>query len=254
MINDSGEVQVIRKDEVSYITFSHPQHNSMPSSQLERLAESILAEGATSKTKVILLQSGGDRTFCAGANFQELLKIRSISEGKEFFSGFARVILAMRDCEKIIIGRVQGKAVGGGVGLLAATDYCMATKWASLRLSELSIGIGPYVIEPAIKRKIGTAGFSRMALNPSTWQDAVWAQNEGLYQDIFESIEDLDIYLTEYLNKLTSYNSEALRQMKLLLWERTEDWQVLLHKRAEKSANLLLTDSCQKLIKSMINS
>ncbi|MCB0667120.1 MAG: enoyl-CoA hydratase/isomerase family protein [Saprospiraceae bacterium] len=251
---ESGDVVVNHKGQVSWITFSHPQHNSMPSSQLSKLTETILVEGADRDTKVIVLQSAGDRTFCAGANFTELATINSLDTGKRFFGGFASVIMAIRDCNKLVIGRVQGKAVGGGVGLLAATDYCMATKWASLRLSELSIGIGPFVIEPAISRKTGKAGFIQLALNPVEWQTAEWANHHGLYQSVFDTSESMDEHLRKYVDSLASYSEDALLQMKRLLWEGTENWSSLLAKRAEKSARLLLNQDTQQLIQSFISS
>lgn len=253
MTNHTGSVESIVQNQVSWITFAHPQHNSMPGGQLEKLTDHILSEGQNPESKIIVLQSKGDRTFCAGANFAELIGIRDIAEGKQFFSGFARVILAMRDCGKIIIGRVQGKAVGGGLGLLAATDYCMATKWALVRLSELSIGIGPFVIEPAISRKVGKAAFSQLALNPSEWQTASWAKDKGLYQECFDHIEQLDDYLVRYLTKMTAYQRPALNEMKKMLWEGTENWPSLLEIRAQKSATLLLENSTQSLLRSQIN-
>lgn len=252
MTGHQGSVESTIKNQVSWITFAHPQHNSMPGYQLDLLTARILFEGQNPESKIIVLQSAGDRTFCAGANFGELMNIRNLEEGKHFFSGFAKVILAMRDCGKIIIGRVQGKAVGGGLGLLAATDYCMATKWALVRLSELSLGIGPFVIEPAISRKVGKAAFSQLALNPSEWQSASWARDKGLYQEYFDHVDQLDQYLVRYLDTMTSYHSLALSEMKKMLWQGTEDWPSLLESRAEKSATLLLEDSTQALLRSQI--
>lgn len=252
MHQNTGEVLVRRQDNVSWITFSHPQHNSMPASQLSKLSTSLLEEGADTQTKVIVLQSAGDRTFCAGANFEELLSINTVEEGVDFFQGFARVILAIKNCGKIVVGRVQGKAVGGGVGLLASTDYCLATDEAAIRLSELSIGIGPYVIEPAITRKIGKAAFSQLALNPSEWQTARWAADRNLYQSLFPTSGQMDDYLLQYLEKMGSYSHGALSQMKSLLWEGVDHWEALLLKRAENSARLLLTDDTQRLIRSIV--
>lgn len=247
-INQST-VDIEVKDQVSWITFGHPQQNSMSSHQLEKLASVILDEGKNQLSKVIVLKSGGDRTFCAGANFDELASITTVAQGRDFFLGFAHLILAMRNCGKLVIGRVQGKAVGGGVGLLAATDYCMATKWASIRLSELSLGIGPFVIEPAISRKAGRGAFIQLALNPSEWQPATWAKDKGLFQECFDHSDQLDSYLIRYLDKMTSYSVLALSEMKNLIWEGTEDWSGLLQKRAEKSAVLLLHETTQSMLK-----
>ena len=246
-----GTVETTISHAIAKITFAHPQHNSMPSTQLVKLTASILEQGSNPDVKIILLQSAGDRTFCAGANFDQLLSIQDFEEGTDFFMGFARLILAIRDCGKLVIGRVQGKAVGGGVGLLAATDYCMATRWAAVRLSELSIGIGPYVIEPAIRRKAGIAAVSQLALNPQEWQTAEWAQSQGLFQEIFENSEQMDDYMNRYLASMTSYSGDALRNMKEMLWEGTEDWQDKLEDRAQRSASLLLNPLTQSLLRKM---
>ncbi|NND31304.1 MAG: enoyl-CoA hydratase/isomerase family protein [Saprospiraceae bacterium] len=250
-MDHQGTVECLVRDQVSWITFSHPKHNSMSSAQLQRLSNVLLEEGSSSQSKVIVLQSAGDRTFCAGANFDELLAIRTMEEAIQFFQGFAQLILAIAGCEKLVIGRVQGKAVGGGVGVLAAMDYCMATQWASVRLSELSIGIGPYVIEPAILRKIGRASFTKLALNPQEWQTADWAREEGLYQDVFEDNRKLDIYLKKYLQTMTSYSYEALKGMKQMLWQGAEDWSGLLSERAKTSARLLMQEETRELLYSV---
>jgi len=243
-----GTVTTTIADAIAKITFAHPQHNSMPSIQLQNLTAAILEQGGNPDVKIILLQSGGDRTFCAGANFDQLLSIRDFEEGTEFFMGFARLLLSIRNCGKLVIGRVQGKAVGGGVGVLAATDYCMATRWASVRLSELSIGIGPYVIEPAIRRKAGISTVSQLALNPREWQTAQWARGQGLFQEVFETTELMDDYLDRYLASMTSYSGDALNNMKQMLWEGTEDWQDKLEDRAQRSASLLLNPMTQSLL------
>ncbi|MCB0689165.1 MAG: enoyl-CoA hydratase/isomerase family protein [Saprospiraceae bacterium] len=249
----AGTLKIEVDQNVSTITFQHPSHNSMPLSQLHQLRDAILKEGSNRASKIIVLQSAGDRTFCAGANFQELASITTIEKATEFFMGFAQVILAIRDCQKLVVGRVQGKAVGGGVGLLAATDYCLATRRAEMRLSELSIGIGPYVIEPAITRKVGKAGFTSLALNPGSWKTSQWGVEHGLYQMCFDDIEAMDQFLTEYLQTMVTYSSEALTKMKALLWEGSENWSFLLEERANNSAQLLLTGHAQNLIRKLVS-
>jgi methylglutaconyl-CoA hydratase len=166
---------------ISYIEFYHPSQNSLPGDLLQKLEDFIKKAGNHQDVKVIVLQSGGDRTFCAGASFKELVNISDEDSGKSFFSGFANVINAMRSCPKLIIGRIQGKTVGGGVGIIAASDYCLATKYAEIKLSELNIGIGPFVVGPVIERKIGLSSLSQISLNPSKFFTASWAKNNGLY-------------------------------------------------------------------------
>ncbi len=202
------------KNSVGYIEFFHPNRNSMPSAILLQLKTTIEEAGNNEAIHVIVLKSGGDRTFCAGASFNEVMAVNDAEQGKAFFSGFANVINAMRTCPKLIIGRVQGKTVGGGVGLAAATDYCLATKYASIRLSELSIGIGPFVIEPAVSRKIGLTAMSQMTIDAETFFSAEWAKNKGLYADVFETVEALDEAVKELAEKLSGYNPVALKQMK----------------------------------------
>ncbi|GGD12710.1 enoyl-CoA hydratase/isomerase family protein [Hyunsoonleella pacifica] len=237
------------ENNVGYVEFFHPNRNSMPSTILSQLEETIIKAGSSDAVKVIVLKSGGDRTFCAGASFNEVVEIENEAQGKAFFSGFANVINAIRKCPKLIIGRVQGKTVGGGVGLAAATDYCLATKYASIRLSELSIGIGPFVIEPAVSRKIGKVAMSQMTIDAETFFSWEFARDKGLYADVFDTTEDLDIAVKTLAEKLASYNPEALTEMKKVIWKGTEDWDALLAERAEISGRLVLSDFTKKTLK-----
>ena len=237
------------ENEVGFIEFFHPNRNSMPSHILSLLEQTIIDAGNSGDVKVIVLKSGGDRTFCAGASFNEVISIENETTGKAFFSGFANVINAMRKCPKLIIGRVQGKTVGGGVGLAAATDYCLATKFASIRLSELSIGIGPFVIEPAVTRKIGKVAMSQMTIDAETFFSSEFAKDKGLYADVFETVETLDFAVKSLAEKLASYNPEALLAMKKVFWKGTEDWDDLLVERAEMSGKLVLSEFTKNTLK-----
>ncbi|AUP78649.1 enoyl-CoA hydratase/isomerase family protein [Flavivirga eckloniae] len=242
-------VKLTINNEIGYIEFSHPNRNSMPSDILSQLAKTIKEAGNNNTIKVIVLKSGGDRTFCAGASFNELIAIEDAKSGKTFFSGFANVINEMRKCPKLIIGRIQGKSVGGGVGLAAATDYCMATKYASIKLSELSIGIGPFVIEPAVTRKIGLPAMSQMTIDAETFFSAEFAKEKGLYADVFETTEELDEAVNTLATKLASYNPEALAKMKAVFWKDTEHWDTLLTDRAKISGELVLSKFTKKTLK-----
>jgi methylglutaconyl-CoA hydratase len=242
-------VKFIVENSVGHITFFHPNRNSIPSDILALLEQTIINAGKNEDVKVIVLKSGGDRTFCAGASFNEVVTIDNHEEGVKFFSGFANVINAMRKCPKLIIGRVQGKAVGGGVGLAAATDYCLATKQASIRLSELSIGIGPFVIEPAISRKIGKMAMSEMTIDAESFFSTDFAKDKGLYAEVFETTEALDVAVKELAEKLASYNPEALINIKKVLWEGTEHWDSLLLERAKISGKLVLSEFTKNTLK-----
>lgn len=237
------------EDGIGYIEFFHPSKNAMPSELLSKLVSTILNAGEDEAIKVIVLKSGGDRTFCAGASFNELMRIETPDVGKQFFLGFANVINTMRKCPKLIIGRVQGKTVGGGVGLAAATDYCLATKYAAIKFSELSIGIGPFVIEPAVSRKIGKVAMSQLTIDAETFYAAEWAKEKGLYADIFETTEALDIAVKTLGNKLANYNPEALLEMKKVIWEGTDQWDALLSERAEISGKLVLSTFTKERLK-----
>ena len=214
----------------------------MPGNILNKLADTITEVGHDPEVKVVILQSGGNRTFCAGASFTELIAIEDENTGKVFFSGFANVINAMRKCPKFIIGRVQGKAVGGGVGVASAMDYCMATKYAAIKLSELNVGIGPFVVGPAVARKLGVSGMSQIAIDANTFYPAEWAQEKGLYTQVFESVEELDKAVWEFAEKLTEYNPEAMAEMKRIFWAGTDDWDTLLDERAAISGRLVLSE------------
>ena len=237
------------KNKVGYIEFYHPNRNSMPSDILLRLKATIEDAGRNEAIHIIVIKSGGDRTFCAGASFNEVMAVEDTEQGKAFFSGFANVINAMRTCPKLIIGRVQGKTVGGGVGIAAATDYCLATKYASIRLSELSIGIGPFVIEPAVTRKIGLAAMSQLTIDAETFFSAEYAMRKGLFADVFETLEGLDEAVKELAERLSNYNPEALKRMKSVFWEGTQHWDTLLTERAEISGALVLSKFTKNTLK-----
>ncbi|MFD2542223.1 enoyl-CoA hydratase/isomerase family protein [Lacinutrix gracilariae] len=237
------------KNEVGYIEFFHPAHNSLPGDILAELAQTITAAGTNDAIKVIVLKSGGDRTFCAGASFNELININDEATGKVFFSGFANVINAMRKCPKFIIGRVQGKTVGGGVGLAAATDYCMATKFASIKLSELNIGIGPFVVGPAIERKMGLSAMSQIAIDANTFYTPEFAKQKGLYTHVFDTTEALDEAVKTTAEHLCTYNTEAMLEMKKVFWQGTDHWDALLAERAATSGRLVLSDFTKEKLK-----
>ena len=233
---------------VAKVIFSNPPTNSMPIKLLKEVASTIETLGERSDVQIIILQSGGERTFCSGANFDQLLQIEDENSGKIFFNGFANIINSIRKCPKIVIGRIQGKAVGGGVGLAAATDYCMATKFASVKLSELNIGIIPAVIEPAVERKIGLSAFSQMSLNPNDFFSADWAKEKGLFMEVFESISDMDEAVENLANRLKNYNPEALSELKKILWKNTDHWDELLTERAEISGRLVLSEFTKRTL------
>ncbi len=245
---NNGTVITNIRENIATVTFYHPASNSFPTSLLNRLIESInhLSEDDTIHT--IILQSEGDKTFCAGASFDELLSITTLAEGKQFFAGFANLINAMRTCTKLIIGRVQGKSVGGGVGIIAATDYCFATEKADIKLSELTIGIGPFVIAPVIKRKIGVAALSKLTIDATDWHTAYWAKEKGLFSRVFETTRDMDQYVSILAQKLANYNLEALTALKKVFWEGTENWNELLKERATISGKLVLSDATKKAL------
>ena len=243
-----GHVKAQIENGIATIEFYHPSHNSLPSNLLNALKESIEDHGQNPDVNLIVVKSAGDRTFCAGASFDELVRIENEVEGKKFFMGFASVINAIRKCPKIVIGRVQGKAVGGGVGLSSAFDYCMATKYASVKLSELAVGIGPFVIGPAVQRKVGVSAFSQMAINATEWQTAEWAGQRGLFHEVFDSTEQLDEYLDHFCTKLNTMNPEALALLKKVFWEGTDHWDQLLEERAEMSGRLVLSKFAKETI------
>ena len=230
------------KEGLLEIEFFHPKHNSLPGHILGQLADEIEAAGKNEDVRLIILKSGGDRTFCAGASFEELKAISNLEDGKRFFMGFANVINACRKCPKLILGRVQGKAVGGGVGLAAAVDYCMASKYAAVKLSELNIGIGPFVVGPAVERKIGISAMSNLTIDANTFQSAEWAKEKNLYTQVFDSVEELDEAILQLADYLLSKNPEAQSLLKKVFWENCVHWDTLLEERAEMSGKLVLSE------------
>ncbi|MDB5011394.1 MAG: methylglutaconyl-CoA hydratase [Mucilaginibacter sp.] len=253
MLNPNGAVSLNWSETgVVTISFYHPAQNSLPAYLLNELTHQIKIAGKNEKTRVIILKSEGDRTFCAGASFDEILQIKDKEAGAAFFSGFARVINECRKSPKIIIGRIQGKAVGGGVGLAAAADYCLATEAASIKLSELAIGIGPFVISPAVIRKVGLPAFSQLTIRASDFQTAQWAKDKGLYNEVYADISSLDTAVNILAEKLSSYHPEALTGLKQILWEGTENWDTLLHERAAISGELVLSEFTQQALQQFL--
>jgi methylglutaconyl-CoA hydratase len=237
-----GTIETIINEKIATLQFFHPSSNSFPSRLLQELTNEINSLSKNENVSIIVLKSQGTGAFCAGASFDELLSVSNFEEGSLFFSGFANVINAMRKCPKLIIGRIHGKAVGGGVGLAAACDYSFATLQSEIKLSEIAIGIGPFVIEPAVSRKVGKIAMSEMTLTPTLWKTSKWAFEKGLYSELFETIEALDLRLEEYTKEVSSYNNEALFEMKKVLWEGTNHWDTLLYERAAISGRLVLSD------------
>lgn len=238
----NGSLYTSINNKIATVEFGHPASNSFPSELLDRLTTELNLLSSNNDVSVIVLKSEGERAFCAGASFDELVAINNLEDGKLFFSGFANVINAMRSCSKLIIGRIQGKTVGGGVGLASACDYVLATEAASIKLSELTIGIGPFVIAPAVERKVGVSGLAELTLDATSWKNAYWAKEKGLYAKVLENISELDKEVAILSEKLASYNPEALAEMKKALWKGTEHWDTLLIERAETSGKLVLSD------------
>lgn len=233
---------------ITTIEFFHPQSNSLPGKILEELAQEIHFAGTHAESKVIVLRSAGDKSFCAGASFDELLQIKTASEGLQFFSGFANVINAMRKCPKFIIVRVQGKCVGGGVGLAAAADYTIANMNADIKLSELAIGIGPFVVGPAVERKVGHAAFSALAIDATNWRNSEWAKKKGLFMEVHENMENMDEAVQRLSNNLAHSSPEAMAALKKICWAGTENWDTLLKERAIISGKLILSDFSRNAI------
>ena len=233
---------------INTIEFFHPQSNSLPGRILEELAKEIHFAGTHDETKVIILKSGGEKTFCSGASFDELTEIQTKEAGLRFFSGFANVINAMRKCPKFIIGRIQGKCVGGGVGLASSVDYAIATNHAEVKLSELAIGIGPFVVGPAVERKIGAAAFSALAIDATTFRNAEWARKKGLFAEVHENIDSMDEAVYRLANTLAHSSMDAMAEMKKIFWKGTEHWDELLKERAAISGKLVLSDFTKKAI------
>ncbi len=248
---NQGDVSFeIDSNGIASIEFFHPLSNSLPGKVLAKLAQTITELGQNEQVNVIILKSQGERAFCGGASFDELISIQDLETGKKFFSGFANVINACRKCPKLIIGRIQGKAVGGGVGLASAVDYCFATRYADVKLSELAVGIGPFVVGPAVARKIGLSAMSQLAINATEWRSADWAREKGLYTDIFDTAEDMDSAIQTLALKLSKSNPEAMSMLKKVFWEGTENWDELLSDRAAMSGKLVLSDFTVNAIQS----
>jgi methylglutaconyl-CoA hydratase len=246
-MKEQGKVEVNIQNNIASITFYHPKSNSMPGALLKILTEEINAAGENPEVKVIILKSAGEGAFCAGASFDELLSIGSFEQGKDFFMGFAHVINAMRKCPKFIIGRIHGKAVGGGVGLAAGVDYALALNTASVKLSEFALGIGPFVVGPAVERKIGRSAFSQMTID-TEWYDAFWAKEKGLYTDVFSNMFELDNAVISLAEKLTISSPEAAYELKKVFWEGCDNWDELLESRAGISGRLVMSEFTTKAI------
>jgi len=243
-----GYVKVEREHGIATIEFYHPQRNSLPGKILEALAKVIHSEGQNSETRVIILRSAGEKVFCSGASFDELAAITNEPEGLKFFSGFAHVINAMRTCGKMIIARIQGKCIGGGVGLAAAADYAIACEAAEIKLSELAVGIGPFVVGPAVERKIGLSAFSQLTIDATMYRPADWARKKGLFAEMHSDIAGMDDSIIRLSTTLSKSSSEALQEIKKIFWTGTEHWDELLKERAAISGRLILSDYSKSFI------
>jgi len=249
-MTETGALKTNIENGVGKITFSHPKSNSLPGDLLRKIARSVEEFAAEPEVSVLLLQSSGEKAFCAGASFDELLAVETPEESVHFFSGFAEVIQAMRNCPKFILTRVQGKAVGGGVGLIAASDYVLATDRAAIKLSELELGIGPFIIGPAVERKVGPAAFAELAIE-ADWRSAQWASEHGLYnRGLCSSIEELDSQIAELTKRLAGFHLDAMTKLKEATWASTDSWNTLLPERVQTTARLALSEFVQKKVAS----
>jgi len=243
-----GSVSSATENGIGTVTFFHPQSNSLPGEILTKLAQEIASLGNNPDVKVIILKSEGEKAFCAGASFDELISIKDFETGKKFFSGFAHVINAMRKAPKFVLVRVQGKAVGGGVGLACAGDYTFGLDSSSVKLSELAIGIGPFVVGPAVERKIGSGPFSQLSINATEWYSSQWAKEKGMYSELYSSIGEMDIAIQTLAERLSKSNPEAMMLLKKAFWQGTDHWDTLLFERAEMSGKLVLSDFTRNAI------
>ena len=248
-----GHIAIAIEEGVGTLSFFHPAQNALPGALLADLCHAVERLGNDEAVQVIVLKSEGDRTFCAGASFEELSGLEEIARSVDFFSGFAHLINAMRKCPKFILGRVQGKAVGGGVGLAAATDYCLATRDAAIKLSELAVGIGPFVVGPAVERKIGASAMSQLAIDARSWRNAEWAMEKGLYAAVYDTILEMDAALASLARQLAASNPEAMWALKRVFWEGTDHWDELLPQRAAVSGRLALSDFTKSAIAAFKN-
>ena len=248
MLNEihGGYVKTETHGSITTIEFFHPSGNSLPSRLLQELAHAIHGAGNESDTKVVVLCSGGSSTFCSGASFKELSSITTLDQGQKFFSGFANVINAMRTCPKFIVARVHGKAVGGGVGLIAAADYAIGVDGADIKLSELSIGIGPFVVGPVIEKRIGFSAFSHLAIDSTMWRNAEWAKRKGLYAEVHETVSGMDESVSRLTTALTHASPTAVRELKQSFWKGCEHWDTYLAEKAAISGKLILSDFSKK--------
>jgi methylglutaconyl-CoA hydratase len=237
-----------RSNGITTIEFYHPKSNSLPGEMLQALAMTIHDAGLDKDCRVIVLRSGGEAAFCAGANFDELLQIETPEQGLKFFMGFAHVINAMRKTPQLIVGRIHGKCTGGGIGLVAACDYAISVEGADIKLSELAIGIGPYVVGPAIERKVGLSAFSQLAMDAYMWRNADWAKRKGLYAEMHPTQEGMNESVARLADKLAHSNPEAVLELKKVFWKGTEHWDELLMERAQISGRLVLSEFTRKAI------
>lgn len=248
-----GYVKTSKEHGITTIEFYHEQGNSMPAKLLDALAQAIHSEGINDTTKVIILKSGGERTFCAGASFYELEQITTPEEGSHFFRGFAKVINAMRKAPQLIIARIQGKCLGGGVGIAAAADYAIAVEGADIKLTELAIGIGPFVIGPAVQRKLGLSAFTQLTIDSNTWRSADWARRKGLYAELHPEVSGMNESIERLAYTLSHSNPEAIKELKREFWAGTDHWDDLLKERASISGRLILSEHSREAIQKFKN-
>lgn len=210
-------IDLKQKGSVWFLTLNRPEkRNAMNDVMMDEIIQ-VLLDAEREEIRILVI-SGSGSSFCAGADLNWMRKMKDYTlEENEVDSGrLATLYRALRMARPVTMAVVNGPAIGGAVGIVAACDIALAVKDASFSFGEVHLGIIPAVIAPYIVEKTGVS-VSRYYMLTGERFDATRAREIGLVHKVFDSAEELKTGRDKVLTELLSGGTTSQRKIKHLL-------------------------------------
>lgn len=205
------------RDGVLHVTLNRPDVHNAFNDELIGEAIDLFSNIDPKAARAVVLQGTG-KNFCAGADLNWMSRMVSYTreENVRDSSLLAKMYALINECPLPVIGRIQGAAIGGGVGLVSVCDVAISTAKTQFGLSEVKLGILPAVISPYVIAKIGESHARALFLTGERF-DAERALRIGLVHRVVETAEDLDNAVYETITQLKTSGPEAVNACKKLI-------------------------------------